>query len=141
MALQQSSELRDLFSRFYQAMEAGDASQALELVSREQGGLSIGTDPAEWWNDYATLERVYAAQLPEMRAAGVRFLPGEVACYQEGTVGWCADRPRILLPDGTEQSMRLTAVFHKEEDTWKMVQSHASFGVPNTDALGTDLTT
>ena len=140
MALQESFELRDLCLRFYQAMEAGNASQALGLVSREQGGLSIGTDPAEWWSDYASVERVYDAQLPEMRDASVRFQPGEVQCYHEGTVGWCADRPRIILPDGTEQSMNLTAVFHKEGDTWKVVQSHACFGVPNADAIGTDLT-
>src|SRR3712207_5896012 len=114
MALQASPDLREILLRLYQALQTGDASLALELTSREQGILSIGTDPAEWWSDVATLERVYAAQLPEMRAAGVTFQPGVVECYHEGSVGWCADRPRLLLPDGTEQAMRLTAVFHKE---------------------------
>ncbi len=33
----------------------------------------------------------------------------------------------------------MTAVFHKEGDSWKMVQLHASIGVPNVEALGTDL--
>ena len=71
----------------------------------------------------------------------VRFRPGDPQCYQEGTVGWCADRACIILPNGTQQLVRLTAVFRREGDSWKLVHSHASFGVPNADALGTDLTT
>ena len=63
MALQQSADLRAVFLRLYQAFEHGDAALALDLTSREAGVLSIGTDPNEWWSDYATLERVYAAQL------------------------------------------------------------------------------
>ncbi len=141
MALQQSDELREVFLRLYQAFEQGDADLALVLTSQEQGVLNIGTDPDEWWSDYATFERVARAQLREMRDAGVRFQPGDPQCYQEGTVGWCADRARIMLPDGTEQAMRLTVVFHQEGDEWKLVQSHSSFGVRNEASLGTDLTT
>ncbi len=140
MALQQAPELRDVFLRYYQALEQGNASMVLELMSRDHGVLGIGTDPAEWWSDFVSIERSYTAQLAEMRAAGVRFKPGDPQCYQEGTVGWGADQVRILLPNGTQRAVRLTAVFRREGDTWKMVQSHASIGVPNADALGTDLT-
>ena len=76
-----------------------------------------------------------------MRTPDARFQPGDPQCYQEGSVGWCADQARIVLPDGTEQRIRLTAVFHQEGGDWKMVQSHASLGVPNAEAIGTDLTT
>lgn len=141
MALHQSSELQGVVSRFYQALEGGDVSQILDLMSRDEGVLGIGTDPDEWWSDFVTIERVYTAQLAEMRRAGVRFRPGNPQCYHEGDVGWCADHARILLPDGTQQPMRLTAVFRREGDTWKMVQSHASIGVRNADAIGTALTT
>ena len=141
MALQQAPELREVFLRYYQAFEAGDVSQALELMSHDQGVLGIGTDPTEWWSDFTTLERVYTAQLAEMRAAGVRFRSGDPQCYQEGPVGWCADQARIILPNGTQQLVRLTAVFRREGDSWKVVQSHVSFGVPNADTIGTDLTT
>ena len=141
MALQQSSELRDVFARFYQALDAGDVSQVLDLLSRDQGVLGIGTDPDEWWSDFVTLERVYTAQLAELRQAGVRFRAGDPQCYQEGTVGWGADQARILLPDGTQHPLRLTAVFRREGDSWKIVQSHASIGVRNADAIGTELTT
>ena len=141
MALQQSAELREVFLRFYQAFERGNATLALTLKSREEGMLAIGTDPDEWWSDSATMERVYATQLNEMREAGITLRPGDPQCYQEGSVGWCADRAAIVLPDGTQQPIRLTGVFHQEGGDWKMVQSHSSLGVPNEQALGTDLTT
>ncbi len=44
MALQESSRLREAFLRVYQAFERGDASLMLDLTSREQGVLSIGTE-------------------------------------------------------------------------------------------------
>ncbi len=141
MALQQSPDLREVFVRSSQAVADGDVSQVVELLSRDQGVLGIGTDPAEWWSDFVTLERVYTAHLAELRAAGVRFRPSDPQCYQEGPVGWCADQARIILPGGTQHVVRLTAVFRREGDNWKLVHSHASFGVPNADALGTDLTT
>ena len=81
------------------------------------------------------------AQLQEMRAAGIELVPGEVQAYREGSVGWAADRPTFRLPDGTTLPARLTAVFHREDGAWKMVQSHASFGVRNEEAIGEELTT
>ncbi len=141
MALQESPELRDVFLRYYDAMERGDASMALDLMSRDQGVLGIGTDTDEWWSGFVTIERVFTAQLSELRRAGVRIKPGDPQCYQEGDVGWGADRGRILLPNGQQHPLRLTAVFRREGNAWKMVQSHASLGVRNAEALGTDLTT
>ncbi|HSH81705.1 MAG TPA: nuclear transport factor 2 family protein [Herpetosiphonaceae bacterium] len=141
MALQHAADLREAFLRFYQAFERGDADLALGLMSREEGVLSIGTDPDEWWTDSATLERVYRAQFGEMRDAGIKLQPGDLQCYTEGNVGWCADRARIILPNGTEQPVRLTGVFRREGGEWKMVQSHASIGVRNQETIGTDLTT
>lgn len=141
MALQESPELRDIFLRFYQAMEQGDATIALDLMSRDQGVLAIGTDPNEWWTDFAAIERAFTAQVSEMRGAGIRFKPGNPQCYEEGNVGWGADQARILLPNGQQQAIRVTGVFRREGNNWKMVQSHTSIGMNNTDSLGIDLTT
>ena len=141
MALQQSTELREVFLRVYEGMETGDVGLILDLMSRDAGVLVIGTDPDEWWSDFATIEQVYTVQLNEMRESGVTFQTGDPQCYQEGSVGWCADRGTMVLPDGTQQPVRLTAIFHQEGGDWKMVHSHVSLGVPNEQAFGTDVTT
>jgi len=64
---------------------------------------------------------------------------GDLRCYSEGSVGWVADRARFVLGDGSEIPFRFTAVFRREDGAWRMVQAHASLGVPNADVVGADL--
>ncbi len=71
--------------------------------------------------------------------AGVKVRGGDIEAYEEGSVGWVADRGAFILPDGTEAPFRLTAVFHKQDGEWRMIQSHASFPVSNEEAIGTEL--
>ena len=45
-------------------------------------------------------------------------------------------RPTITLPDGRPASPRWSAVFHREDGEWRLVQLHASIGVPNEEVFG-----
>jgi SnoaL-like domain len=137
--MEPSPELRDLTKSLYQAMTTGDAS-FVTTFSRQPGVLCIGTDPAEWWSDYLTMERVMMAQLREMSAGGVRVVAGNPQAYQEGSVGWAADQPTIQMPDGTKMPARITLVAHREGDAWKIVQAHISVGARNEEVLGQTLT-
>jgi ketosteroid isomerase-like protein len=60
----------------------------------------------------------------------------ELDAFVEGTVGWASSRFRWMSKDGSEIPMRWTAVFHREDGEWKMVQVHASVGVPNEEVFG-----
>jgi len=123
----------------YAMFETGSPAGADTLLSKAPGVLGIGTDPDEWWIDDA-VAAAFRVQVPEMHAAGMRLRSGGVVAHSEGTVGWVADRPTLLLPDGSEVPMRLTAVWHRDGDAWRMVQFHLSIGVSNQDALGAELT-
>lgn len=133
------SDLTTYMKKMYEMFEAGSPAAADSLVSSVGGVLGIGTDPEEWWTDGAVVA-AFRTQVPEMHSAGMRLRSGEVAAYSEGSVGWVADRPVLHLPDGSAVPMRLTAVWHRDGDAWKMVQFHLSVGVPNQDAIGTELT-
>ena len=61
---------------------------------------------------------------------------GEAEAFREGTVGWGVARPTLTLPAGKAISPRWSAVFHQEDGEWKLVQLHASVGVPNEALLG-----
>ena len=50
--------------------------------------------------------------------------------------GWFADRLAFVTPDGHDIPCRLTGVWRREGDEWKLIQSHASIGVPNAQAFG-----
>jgi ketosteroid isomerase-like protein len=141
LVMERSAEIKELILRFYDAFSSGDTDGIARMTSQADGTLGIGTDPNEWWDGYSTLSRITQTQLQEMRSAGITLVAGDPQCFQEGSVAWTVDRPSIRLADGTETPTRLTTIFHKEGDEWKMVHFHTSIGVPNAEALGTDLTT
>ena len=39
--------------------------------------------------------------------------------------------PSFVYPDGSGVKMRMTLVFHREDDAWKLLHMHASVGVPD----------
>ena len=137
--MKQSAELREFTLRMYQAMETADMNFIRAHTSQEEGVLSIGTDPSEWWDSYKVITEVYEVQLGEME--GVSIEGANPQAFTEGNVGWVADQVKFKLPDGNTISLRMTSVFHKEANEWKIVQAHSSFGVPNEQSLGFELTT
>jgi ketosteroid isomerase-like protein len=134
-----SVELKNAMLRFIESFSSGDVSTIEHLFSHQDGVLALGTDPSEWWAGYDTITRVFKAQLQEM-GGNVKLKVGELDAFVEGTVGWAASSARWQLPKGQEIPIRLTAVFHQEDKEWKIVQNHASIGVPNTETLGKELT-
>ena len=133
--MEQSPDLKDVMLRYYEAVSQGDVAFMDRILSSQREVLIIGTDPNEWWADPATINQTLRAQAQ----AGIKIVPGDLLAYREGSVGWVADRGKFVLPDGAEVPVRWTAVFRQEGGEWKLVQGHASIGVPNEEALGTDL--
>ena len=137
--MEQSTELKELYLRICEAQSKGDYSFFERYFSQKDGVLAIGTDPTEWWAGYATITKVFKAQLEE--TGGFQILADTPQAYGDGSIGWVAGQPTLKLPDGTEMPVRLTAVFQKEQDGWKIVQWHFSIGISNEDLIGETLTT
>lgn len=137
--MQRNDQLAGHFARVYTVFASGDPSTVSDWLSADRDVLGIGTDPDEWWVG-EHLHRAFAAQVPEMNAAGMQIHAGDVQAYSEGPVGWVADQPTLRLANGTEIPMRLTSVWRQEAGAWKMVQFHLSIGVPNEVALSEELT-
>ena len=137
--MKQSDELRELVLGFYQAMETADMSYFESRLSQEEGVISIGTDPEEWWADHKVIAKVYEAQLKEMK--GFSIVGANPQAFSDGNVGWVADQYKVNFPDGNAVSFRMTMVWQKEASKWKIIQAHASVGVPNEQLLGYALPT
>jgi ketosteroid isomerase-like protein len=135
--MEPAPELRDVVMRFYQAMGEGNADAFEAMASRRGPAVFIGTDPQEWWENVEDVSKA----VRELVSAGITLVPGDIKAYREGSVGWIADQGRFRMEDGTEVPFRLTAVFREEDGDWKMVQEHASVGVPNVEVVGQDLDT
>jgi len=137
--VRESPELIALVERMYAAQAAGDVDWLSTLLSTSDGTLTIGTDAAEWWEGAQIRDR-WRAQV-EAFGGAARMTATRLRAYEEGDVGWVADEPQVVLPDGTRLTMRSTAVFHRQDGEWRLVQGHSSLGVPNAASFGTDLPT
>ncbi len=137
--MERSDELLGVVVGFYEALSKGDLGFFDRHFSRSEGVRGIGTDPDEWWSG-GRLAEVWQEQIEAM-GGSMPLEPGQPEAYTEGTVGWVADRPALVLPDGGRLPLRFTAVFHREDDDWKLVQSHGSIGVANEETFGDDIPT
>jgi ketosteroid isomerase-like protein len=137
--MQQSAEIRAAYVRMCEAVARGDAGTIERITSRAEGALMIGTDPNEWWPGYERIVQVWKDQIEAM-GGSMPMVVGDPQAYQEGTMGWVADQPRFRLPSG-EAPFRMTCVFRQEDGEWKVVHAHASIGVPNEEAIGSELPT
>jgi len=134
-----SDELREMTVRSLEAFTNGNIEHLTGHISQQDGVLAIGTDPKEWWADYDTIAQIFKAQSDAMQ--GMSIVGIEPQAYCEGSVGWAAAEPKFRLPDGTELPFRLTLVYRREDEEWKIVQWHASLGVANEEAIGEELPT
>jgi hypothetical protein len=134
-AMKASVELKNLYLRLLEAYNTGDESFMADHTARQEGMLIIGTDPDEWWDTPEVFLEALREDLKQFRDIGVRVEPGNPQAFEEGTIGWLADRPVFYLPDGTVLESRVTAVLRYQEDQWKFVQQHFSYAVLNEDLV------
>ena len=138
--MEESAEVRAVAMHYFDAICRGDTRYLEQFVSREEGTLLIGTDPNEWWVGH---ERIIGTWKEQFEAVGgsLPIRATNLQAYQDGNVGWFAAQPVMTLPGGEGMTFRITAVVRKEADDWKLVSSHASFGVANEEIVGDTLPT
>lgn len=123
--MRRSAPVRDALRRFYDRVSANDVASFDELVSDDPAVLVIGTAPGEWIRERDRLRFGF-------ETVGYGLEPGpDPAGFEEGSAGWAVDEPTLRYPDGTRVATRLTAIFRREGDTWKLVHAHFSVGIPD----------
>lgn len=124
-----STKLRNVMEGWFESLATGDTAWVERHVSRRAGVRLVGVDPAEWqegWNVAAFLKEAVKAL-----DGVIQVWSGEIEAYDEGSVGWGLARPVATMPNGQQIALRWSAVFHREDGEWRLVQLHASVGVPN----------
>ena len=137
--MQTSSEIKAVVQQIYDAMSSGKVDEFGKLLSQQAGTLLIGTDPREWGSGYEVITRFFGQQIMEMGGT-IEFEGSDIEAYSEGSVGWAADHPTMVLKDGTRIPFRGTCVLHRAGDSWKLVQWHVSVGAANEEVVGKELT-
>ena len=126
--MRQSTAVRDAMLRFYDRLSASDVASFDELVAPD-AALIIGTAPGEWVTERERMRFGFEAEGLRLETAG------EPVAYEEGSLGWMADEPRFVFPDGSAMKTRLTAVLREVDGRWALVHMHVSVAVPDEEVL------
>ena len=130
--------VRELWSRLLATLETGDASAWADALAED--ALVIGTDETEWWQGKTAAVSVIQQQVAELHEAGVRYSSSDPQVNEVAGVYWVADRPTVVLGDGTTVPTRFTAVATRVGDSLLLRQVHVSIGAPNDEVLQQQLT-
>ena len=122
-------EVRAVLDQLNDAQNAGDAERVRLLLSDRPDAIHIGTDAEEWW----TSEQLAATMAAAGDGDDLRGVIDDVDIHVQGDVAWAEGRARFMNESGGERPIRVTAVLVREAGQWRVVQSHASIGVPNAD--------
>jgi ketosteroid isomerase-like protein len=125
-------EVRKVFDEMLEAQNAGDAGRLRSMLSERPDAVHIGTDAEEWWTSTQVVDAVAAAGGGD----GIRAVADDIDIHVQGDVAWAEGRGRFTSAGGGERPVRMTGVLIREHGQWKVVQSHASIGVPNADIFG-----
>lgn len=137
--MEPSEEVRQVVTRFFQALRDGDEDAIVSRISREPGFERLGSDQTERWHDGDAAPLVWPQQVREMGGGYPWKLIDDVRAMSEGSVGWATARTELEAPEGPFE-MRFTCVLRLEHGEWKLVQWHSSVPVSN-ERMGWFLTT
>jgi len=127
--MQRSPEIERIAHQLIEAIERADIDTIERMTAHDQDVVGIGSDPSEYARGFDENMRLMRESTPEM-GAQIHARLEEVHGYEEGEVGWLDGIGRFER-DGESVEVRMTGVLHRENGEWRVVQSHASIGVPN----------
>ena len=125
-------EVRKVLDELLEAQNVGDAARLRSMLSERPDAVHIGTDSEEWETSKQVVDAVAAAGGGD----DIQAVADEFDTHIQGDVAWAEGRGRFTRAGGGERPVRMTGVLIRENGQWKVVQSHASIGVPNADIFG-----
>jgi hypothetical protein len=126
--MQPCDELKSIVLHHYGKFDSGGQAETVkEMCSLQEGVVIIGNDPNEWVDDHNSL----LAWIKSGSSVKAEITFHNLKAMSEGRVGWTADHVTVKFPTCVEVLIRHTRIFHKEDDTWKMVHLHVSVAVPD----------
>ena len=125
------SDLEEVLEQYHRAVEAvfkGDSSPQERLWSRRDDVTLANPlgPPARGWTEVSTALRRAACQLRDGEVLGSERISG----YSTGDLAYILEieRSRVKVAGAREaapSSLRVTTIFRREEDGWKILHRHA----------------
>lgn len=126
--MRESPAVARALEAFFAKNASGELSTFDEVVSREEAVLAVGSTAREWFSGQDAVRKAYGIE-------GVLIEPGSIDAWENADTGWAVARPQFTIPGGPSFRLRFTAVFIREDDTWKLIHLHGSYPVPDETAV------
>ena len=126
-----SVELVNLYRKFLDDVSRGNQGAVAALLADDPGVILVGTAQDEFVEGRDAVISLVARVIE----AGVQLVPGSPLGHENGDTGWVVDRSHFTWK-GSKVADRMTAVFTRTENSWRLVHLHHSVGIPD-DKLGT----
>ena len=124
-----SPELEALLRDIVGSVERGEPQVMERGLSADPDTLAIGTDATEWAEGHEAIMGFFRESGPD-GSLQLTIPAHAVAAYVEGDIGWGVAQIAFAV-EGGEVPVRMTTVMRREDAEWRLVQMHASIGVPN----------
>jgi ketosteroid isomerase-like protein len=135
---QTEEEVKAALQKLYTASANADIETIDQLFSDDTGTLLLGSDPTEVAVGHDAAVQFWAGLFQYLKDqgypnnGGLKMVStgGPIQVDSSGTVAWVADMAQFQFAGGNTP-FRVTAVMHKEQGRWKIIQIHFSLPVPN----------
>lgn len=125
-------EVRALLDDYRRNFEQKDLGAIMAAYSSDP--LVIGTDAGEYLVGRAAVERGFRQTFDGISNVQAEVLDRVIHTSPDGETAWSAERWNLRFMQGkvkkTLPGVRVTEVLRREPDGWRIVQGHASLGVP-----------
>lgn len=131
-AIAADAEIRMVLDQMVEAQNAGDRDRYVASLAHRPDAIHIGTDPDEWW----TVDEL-SRSLSDGDNSDIKLVIDEMTVHAEtDDVAWAVGRGHFESAAGKSRPVRTSGVLTRDGDGWKLVHSHASIGVPNSEMFG-----
>ena len=121
-----SVELVNLYRKFLDDVSSGNHAGISALLADDPGVILLGTAPDELIQGRDEIISV----ISDATEGGFRLVPGSPLGYESGNTGWVVDRSHFSF-NGVKVNDRMTAVFTRTGNRWRLVHLHHSVGIPD----------
>jgi ketosteroid isomerase-like protein len=131
-AISADSEIREVLEQMIDAMNSGDRDRLRTFLAQRPDAVHIGSDPDEWMTAGEIVETLGGGE-----ALGVKAVVDDLTVHGETSdVAWAVGHGHFENKSGSTRPVRMSAVLVRDGDSWTIVHSHASIGVPNAEMFG-----
>jgi hypothetical protein len=131
MAIERAPEVEDRLREGAEAFRRRDPSFVKRFTSRHESAVLIGSDAHEVARGYDQIVGMMTTEIEHRTADYPRLDLGTIEAWRDGDVGWATALGEFQLDGNAAIPSRATAVLHREEDDWKIVNWVFSLAVPN----------